>query len=129
MAEYTPDLIKLTCSGRPVAVTVTGACGAISNKEITIGDSTPSGGSCTPSGGAPTTSAAAWSTHVKVCESSGFLQGGCGSGNVCAAKPQAPFVGSTCVYSAGDVACPGGFPNKHTSYGTFNDTRGCTTCT
>ncbi len=128
MAEYTAGVVRLSCSGAPALVTATGVCQPISNKEITIADSTPSGGSCTPSGGVPTTPSAAWSTSVKVCESSGFLQGGCGAGSVCAAKPQGPFVGSVCVYSAGDVACPGGFANKHLSYGTFNDTRGCTTC-
>ncbi|NUP10403.1 MAG: hypothetical protein HOW73_30505 [Polyangiaceae bacterium] len=83
-------------------------------------------GSCTPSSQSPTAAAPEWETSFTFC--GGALGGGCDQGSVCAPPTPPAFAVEACIGSAGEVACPSGFPDRTVMYEGFQDGRGCTPC-
>lgn len=72
-----------------------------------------------------------WGLQARGCESTiAPAQVDCGSGQICAPKPEAGFDHQLCVGHAGDVACPGGgYGVKHRFFTSVVDTRACSACT
>ena len=52
--------------------------------------------------------------------------GGCPGTTACVPKPSGKY--GVCIASAGDVACPAGWPTKHATGKSATDTRDCSTC-
>ncbi len=71
----------------------------------------------------------AWGGDVRICEGvKDVAPGACGSG-ICVPTTGSPY-GSTCIYKAGDNACPSGFTgSREVVYGGYSDTRACSACT
>ncbi len=111
-----------------------GACAPICSGAQTMSIAmTADGGACTP---LPTTQVApaTWGTVARVCRPAlpNGASGGCGPGQVCAAKgtaPFAPFEGGFCIWQSGAVACPDPSQTSHTYFTGGDDTRGCAACT
>jgi hypothetical protein len=82
----------------------------------------PTGGACSAT---PVTVLPAAGTVGQSCSYGGSLGGGCSSG-ACAPDPGSAY--SSCVSHAGPVACPAGYPNKHSVGTALNDTRACGSC-
>jgi hypothetical protein len=84
-------------------------------------------GSCAPAGGTlvqlPTVT---WQTTARLC--AGDLGAGCSGGEVCVPQAAAPFEATTCVYQSGDLACPGGFGDRHMLFAGFDEGRDCGSC-
>ncbi len=82
-------------------------------------------GSCVPQ---PTEQvpAVTWGMQARACGDPSTA-GACAGGEICV--PPAPAATQSCVFRAGDRACPVGYPNKTVFYDGFDDTRGCTACT
>src|ERR1019366_9094755 len=74
--------------------------------------------------------ALSWGLAERGCTYSGKsdMPGGCAATAQCVAKPSAPY-GGPCVYQAGDLKCPSGYPTKHLYYKGTVDSRDCTACT
>lgn len=84
---------------------------------------------CAPAGGAAQKSLPTWKGVGLVC--GGAQPGRCTvATSVCAAPAPAGFVGSLCVWSAGDASCPADYPQKHTlaKDSSVTDTRACSAC-
>jgi hypothetical protein len=103
------------------------------NLSITVGALVVAGGSCTANAQPPTIPAVTWGTYGAAC--GGAMPGtGCTAyTDSCLPIPQGPYVGGLCIMQTGDVACPGGFADKHLFYGSstlpgVTDTRTCSTC-
>lgn len=86
-------------------------------------------GTQTPSGGVPTTTTPTFETSVRLCSSADALAT-CSSGNVCAPVARGTFEDSpTCIYRAGDHACPAAYPEETVYHASFSDDRDCASCT
>ena len=68
-----------------------------------------------------------WSRHAAACESR-RPGGGCGPGNTCMARPQAPFVDGTCIAQLGELTCPSPYVFRYLYYNEALDNRGCSPC-
>lgn len=85
---------------------------------------TPTGGGCTPDASV-SVPAVSYAYQGRICEPLGAPGGGCDAG-VCF-PPPSPY--GLCVYQAGAVACPTGYPVQYGVGSTVTDTRGCSACT
>jgi hypothetical protein len=86
------------------------------------------GGSCAPKGGGvQSLPPAIHDSEVAICDLSASLGAGCSAFQACVAKSP----GGTCVYKAGDEACPAGsaYSEKSLVVVDATDTRGCSDCT
>jgi hypothetical protein len=102
-----------------------GAC----NTAVRASIARPAGGTCVPTGGAPVLTTPAWQEGTKACGVTEGL-GGCTAPETCVPRPSFPYEPRICIARAGDHACPAGdFSLKTSSYGGFDDTRDCSTCT
>lgn len=64
-----------------------------------------------------------------LCEPSEFLPGTCEDRSLCVAEPAAPFEDNFCIWTEGDVECPGGpYTEREVLYDELVDTRACTDC-
>jgi hypothetical protein len=68
-----------------------------------------------------------WSIAARIC---GAPTGsaGCKGGTVCAGPALDLFVNALCVWQAGRLDCPQGFPKKHAFFSDFDDSRTCSDC-
>ncbi len=66
-----------------------------------------------------------WSMQARACGGAS-TEGTCPTNQICA--PPVTSSMESCVYQAGDSACPTGYTNKQVFYETFDDTRACTGC-
>jgi len=119
------------CAGSPIAVTPGNSCfaGCPGAQTARAVPSTATGGTCAGqlTKSIPTFSWGAVSRGCALAQAGD--SGGCSSGSACVAKPGSPFLGSLCVWQAGDVACPGGaYTVKHLSFTGVDDSRDCTSC-
>jgi hypothetical protein len=94
----------------------------------TLSAPTPSAGTCSASMQSPTVTPPQWTTNVELCASTA-TPSTCGANAVCleAEAPSSAF--HTCVYHAGDVACPDStWIGKVTMSPGLTDDRGCSSC-
>jgi hypothetical protein len=109
------------------AVSYDGGCAVLPSAISTLNESmsvtASSGGGCTPDASV-VTPAVTYDYQGRICELVSAT-GGCDAG-VCLPDP-GPY--ATCVYQAGAVACPSGYPAQHLVGASVSDTRGCTPCT
>lgn len=85
------------------------------------------GGSCQPNQPGLSKPAPSWGTKGVLCQGA-TSQAGCAPGGVCTPRPVAPFGATLCVWAAGDQACPAGYPDKHSFWDGYTDTRDCSIC-
>jgi hypothetical protein len=72
--------------------------------------------------------AAGFGMQAAVCAAPAVTGSGCAAG-VCVPKGPVGYGPTACVFSAGDVACPGApYVNKTVVYGGIDDQRGCSAC-
>ncbi|HEY8090055.1 MAG TPA: hypothetical protein VIF09_19470 [Polyangiaceae bacterium] len=101
------------------------ACPPFGSLYVSLGGLAPAGGTCVshpdplPS---PT-----WSASGQACALSAATTGGsCEAGQTCAPSPPDGFDRALCIFSSGDVACPGPpFVVQHLFYADFDDQRDC----
>ncbi|HEX8793154.1 MAG TPA: hypothetical protein VF765_19555 [Polyangiaceae bacterium] len=132
-----------TCSSTPVTcasvMLMPGTCETVNEKAACLGASLlditllgggQSVGDCTPQP-SRTVPPYSWTDQARGCVSTvAPAQVDCGSGQICAPKPEPGFDSRLCVAHAGDVACPGGgYGVKHTFFTQVDDTRDCSACT
>jgi hypothetical protein len=130
--QYT-DMFCHNPLGLPIAQPAPGTCQEIADPIGSPMDQTfleiappTATASCTPSGGTATLPSPGWTAAGLACGGAPFAS--CAGGGQCLPPPPTPFGGTACVYQAGDVACPAGYPDKHAFTGA-SDTRGCSICT
>ncbi len=85
-----------------------------------------SAGNCQPQ---PTENVASlsWGIQARACGGATLgAASSCAGSEICA--PPLPTNAKSCVYQAGNLACPAGYTNKQLLYDGAADTRGCTTC-
>lgn len=84
---------------------------------------------CDTSTQTPTLPPARWTTAAVGCAQPTPPVDGCGSGQICAPLPTAPFGGHACVSSPSDEACPQQtYTTKSLYYTGTLDSRSCTAC-
>ena len=108
-----------------VAIDPSGSC------SLGVPAATP--GSCVPDGGVADASVVAFGKLSRACGASNGPGGGCSAGGVCVARPPTATQG-ICVSqaTATTALCPSAYPHAHVtmpSATSFDDTRGCTSCT
>jgi hypothetical protein len=140
----------VTCTGPTVQVFRDGVCGS-SNACISVANVSactsacasssalsakvtaapaPSGGSCpstVQNGLQPWNLTTDWATTGRVCAASRTVsQGGCAVNEVCADAPPSTFAQAVCVYQAGALTCPPGYPHQYVYFEHGTDSRSCT---
>jgi hypothetical protein len=126
------DFYSDTCTTQCNTATASTTCGTMLNgcgtadPAYVTAKSLPTAAGCAPSGQTPTKTQS-WTTNAEGCAPLGVAVA-CGTGQVCSPVASSSF--TTCVYQAGDVACPGGtYVNKQLIDTGVADTRTCTSCT
>lgn len=85
-------------------------------------------GACTPSGGDAVLPEPGWVNHLRACGGAPDA-GACGDGGSCLPTPGNPLVPGLCIWSEGDMACPGGpYALRNVFYDAFEDARACSAC-
>ena len=86
------------------------------------GVASKTGASCGVTKNSVNAAAPSWTTNTRLCTGATVTPGACAGGNVCAplTAPQ-----KTCVYHAGTITCPAGYPVSSTQYTGFSDYRDC----
>lgn len=69
-----------------------------------------------------------WTVADRICAAP-TSNAGCQGGSVCARPPTDLFVNAVCIWHAGLLDCPHGFPQQHAFFSDFDDTRTCSDCT
>lgn len=108
----------------------TGLCTQVTGLQVSdvlAGPLPATGGSCVPSGGGVSSlPAPSFAMPVTLCTPAA-TGSGCSAG-ACLPKAPSGFGASRCIYQAGALACPVGYPAKTTIYTDFTEGRTCTAC-
>lgn len=122
-----------SCNNRVESVALTAnVCGNFTNVAGSVNapplaPTAPGSCAATPSKSVPPLT---WSNSFALCGQVGPTGGGCSASAQCVAAPGSSFAPKSCIYQAGDVACPGAPYTQKTTFTTSQtDTRDCTACT
>jgi len=129
----TPETTTLTagatsCKGTTATLTPSSSCNVQSFTNATalyveLTGSPTGAGTCQPPTAPPTTAAPTINNQGRACGLTSTSNGSCGGTQLCLPSAPSPF--SMCVEQSGDAMCPPGFPTKHTTGSSLDDTRGC----
>lgn len=128
VAYYASD----DCGGAAVTVAASDTCEPISVAAPALSArlSAPvAAGACEPVETGPSTSPPVKLAAARSCGEPSLEGLGCSEEALCLARPLMPFLASVCVFSDGDLDCPGAFPDRReTFYRVNSDGRTCRPC-
>jgi hypothetical protein len=119
-----------SCSGKQQPSLSAAGCNTIDGFYKTDAPLPQAGATCSPQRAADNKPSPSYARTGLACSGATSGGGGCATGNKCLPVPTAPLEGKLCVFSPGDVPCPGGYnANRRVYYKNITDGRTCTACT